>query len=73
VQDTSATNCLQSQGDLLQAAPNSNFCQVCQEKFEDYHAHINLKLHRTRTQNSETSLLIQQLCLDFQAKREKEQ
>jgi len=32
--------------------PNSNYCQICQEKFEDYFDHISLKAHGNRVGKS---------------------
>ena len=48
------------------AMPNTNYCQLCQDKFEDYHVHTNSRMHQLHMNNSEGALLVQQLCNDFQ-------
>ncbi len=51
----------------MAVAPHSKYCQLCQEKFDDYFAHIQLKTHGIRMSNSEASEKIQQLCSEFQS------
>lgn len=51
---------------LVAVAPNSNYCQICQERFEDYFAHIILKAHTIRMAQSDASEKIRALCGEFQ-------
>jgi hypothetical protein len=48
--------------DVRMAAPSSTYCQICQEKFQDYFAHIITPAHRTRESHADASLLIHALC-----------
>lgn len=51
--------------ELPAPAPTSDYCQICQQRFSDYFAHIGLKLHQLRVANAEASLMIEDLCKQF--------
>lgn len=51
---------------LIAVAPNSNYCQICRERFDDYFTHITIKTHIIRTAQSEVSEKIRALCGEFQ-------
>lgn len=51
-------NCPQEAEDLHVATPNTHYCQLCQDKFEDYHVHSNSHAHRLRMTSSEGALLL---------------
>jgi putative ribosome biogenesis GTPase RsgA len=51
----------------MAVAPHSKYCQICQEKFEDYFVHIQLKTHGIRMSNSDATEKIHQLCSEFQS------
>jgi hypothetical protein len=45
--------------------PSSSYCQICQEKFQDYFDHIQTRPHRLRESNAEATKLIHDLCNNF--------
>jgi hypothetical protein len=53
---------MSTEEELIAVAPNSNYCQICQERFEDYFAHIALKSHGMRMTQTEASEKIKDLC-----------
>lgn len=48
--------------EVRMAPPSSTYCQICQEKFQDYFAHIRTRPHLLREANAEASAFILELC-----------
>lgn len=55
---------LQYQGKM--ATPNSNYCQVCATKFDDYFLHCSLDNHRLKSTQASGTAMIKELCLEVQ-------
>jgi hypothetical protein len=66
LQETADLVHISTEEELLAVAPNSNYCQICQERFEDYFAHIILKTHTIRMGQSDATEKIRALCGEFQ-------
>ena len=63
LQETTNLAQMSTEEELIAVAPNSNYCQICQERFEDYFVHIMQNSHAMRMSQSDGTEKIKDLCL----------